>query len=66
MCVPNLVVVRRSCRKKGGYRQTDKWKLQLYIDVSHPGQDENALQIEVCYLRVKNVDGPYLKNPSRS
>ena len=32
ICVPNLVVVRRSCRKKGGgYRQTDKGTLQLYI-----------------------------------
>ena len=34
ICVPNLVAVRRSCRKKGGggYRQTDRQrKLQLYI-----------------------------------
>ena len=36
ICVPNLVAVRRSCRKKGeGYRQTDrqtdKGNLQLYI-----------------------------------
>ena len=39
ICVPNLVAVRRSCRKKGRYRQTDrqadrqtdKGKLQLYI-----------------------------------
>ena len=32
ICVPNVVAVRRSCRKKGGTdRQTDKGKLQLYI-----------------------------------
>ena len=38
ICVPNLVAVRRSCRKKGGVqtdrqtdRQTDKRTLQLYI-----------------------------------
>ena len=34
ICVPNLVAVRRSCRKGGGVqrdRQTDKGKLQLYI-----------------------------------
>ena len=33
ICVPNLVAVRRSCRKRGVQtdRQTDKWKLQLYI-----------------------------------
>ena len=31
ICVPNLVAVQQSCRKKGGYRQTDKGKLQLYI-----------------------------------
>ena len=32
ICVPNLVAVRRSCRKKkGGYRKTDKRTLQLYI-----------------------------------
>ena len=32
ICVPNLVVVRRSCRKKGGTdTQTDKGTLQLYI-----------------------------------
>ena len=38
ICVPNLVAVRRSCRKKGGGgtdRQTDRQrKLQLYIEVS--------------------------------
>ena len=33
ICVPNLVAIRRSCRKRrgGGYRQTDKGTLQLYI-----------------------------------
>ena len=33
ICVPNLVAIRRSCRKGGGggYRHTDKGKLQLYI-----------------------------------
>ena len=30
ICVPNLVAVRRSCRKGGGV-QTDKGTLQLYI-----------------------------------
>ena len=35
--MPNLVAVRRSCRKKGGYRQTDKGTLQLYI-VDYPVQ----------------------------
>ena len=30
ICVPNWVVVRRSCQKKGGV-QTDKGTLQLYI-----------------------------------
>ena len=31
ICVPNCVAVRRSCRKGGWYRQTDKGTLQLYI-----------------------------------
>ena len=33
LCVPNLVAVRRSCRNRGGggYRQTDKGTLHLYI-----------------------------------
>ena len=32
ICVPNLVAVRRSCRKRGGGVQTDRQrKLQLYI-----------------------------------
>ena len=34
ICVPNLVQVRRSCRKNGGggYRQTDKGTLHLIVD----------------------------------
>ena len=57
ICVPNLVAVRRSCRKKGGGTdrqtdrqtdiQTDKGKMQLYIV---DARTNNALEY-VFYLK---------------
>ena len=53
ICVPNLVAVRRSCRKKGvGYRQTDKGTLHLYI-VDALGII--SLVMESCFQDTKTV-----------
>ena len=54
ICVPNLVAVRRSCRKKGGVqtdRQTDRQrKLQLYIVDNKKVNNDNTIKWKrICW-----------------
>ena len=62
ICGPNLVAVRRSCRKKrgGGYRQTDRQTdrqrfLQLYIIDNviyiHPNFKHIQALLHICNIR---------------
>ena len=48
ICVPNLVVVRRSCRKKGGYRQTHRQRdtAALYSSIDNRNKDPSCCCIQ--------------------
>ena len=42
ICVPNLVAVRRSCRKRGGVQTDRQRKLQLY-NIAYLGRYDTAV-----------------------